>query len=238
MIIKAKITNGNIKLGNMGSFSKLYGDDSYIVTINGHDYHIKGSCGKHCVGCKGACYVPKSYRYPSVVKRHAVNSIAFRDDLETAFADLAAQLARKRKPFEIVRINQSGELESELEFLQWCGIAGCNRDTNFYVYTKAYECVEAAILADIVPQNLTVLVSIWHDQGIEFYRKVKDSNRVKAFVYMDGYDYSKKDLHIETMCEAYRKNAKGKMTLNKKLTCSVCRKCIDGKAKVIGCLDH
>lgn len=232
-----KIVGGNIKLGNMGSWSKLMGNDDYTVTINGHEYTLKGSCGGYCEGCKGACYVRKSYRYPSVIKRHALNSKAFNEDLEQAFEQLRGQLERKRKPFTIIRINQSGELESKEEFMHWCKTASMNPNTTFYVYTKAFDIIEESL--ELVPTNMYVLVSVWHEYGIDFYNKVKDNNRVKAFVYMDGFDYEAMDLHVETMCNAYKRDENtGKMVLNHNLTCDKCKKCFSDTYKVIGCLDH
>lgn len=90
MEIKAKFNKkGNIKLGyTMWSFSKLYGSRTYIVAINGETLEIVGTCGGYCEGCEGSCYVKKSYRYPSVIKGHARNTLAFRNDLDKAFMDL------------------------------------------------------------------------------------------------------------------------------------------------------
>lgn len=56
MCYQAKFNKGgNIKLGSIWSWSKLYGDGIY-------DYkgeQIQGTCVGHCAGCSGSCYVRK-----------------------------------------------------------------------------------------------------------------------------------------------------------------------------------
>lgn len=225
-MIKARFTGGNIKLGNMATFSKLKGDEDFNTCYG----TIKGTCGGFCAGCTGACYVNKSYRYPSVIKGHARNTAAFRIDIDKAFYDLDMQLTRKRRPFEIIRINQSGELESRTEFLKWCELATRHTESIFYIYTKAYKYVDDLI--DIMPRNLFLNISIWHEQGIEFYRKHKNAPQVKAFIYLDGYEYPE-DIKPQTTCKAYEH---GK--LNHDITCDKCRKCFNKNTKLIGCNEH
>lgn len=242
--MKAKLNRGgNIKLGQLiGTFSKLMGDDNYFIPEL--QTYVRGTCGKHCDGCKGSCYVTKSYRrYTerdtgkcSVKLGHARNTIAVRENIEQVFADLTGQIRRARKPFVIVRIHQSGELETVTEFKMWCNIAREFPNIVFYIYTKAFELVIPALLAGDVPKNLVVLMSIWHEYGIKEFDAVKHLDNVKAFVYCDGYNYTKHGLTIQTMCTAY--NEHGKM--NHAVTCDKCRKCFNSleSCKVIGCYDH
>ena len=234
MEVKARIAgNGNIKLGkSMGVWSTLMGDDTYTVKINGIETSVKGTCGHHCAGCKGNCYVKKSYRYPSVVLGHARNTLAIRN-VEKCFQDLDGQLTRKRKPFDIIRIDQSGEIENDDQFAMWVKLANNHKETNFYIYTKNYDVVIPALLAGIVPDNMTVLISIWHTFGVNEYQKVKHLENVKAFVYDDNYEYG---FTMNTYCTAY--NEKGKLDHN--ITCEKCRKCFNrlNSCKVIGCKSH
>lgn len=229
---KVKIVGGNIKLGNMGSFSKLAGDGIFR-TKSGE--FVSGSCGKHCEGCRGACYVFKSYRYPSVIENHAKNTKAFRENQKQAFADIKEQLSRKKKPFKVVRINQSGELESFIELVRWIELARDFPETSFYLYTKNYEAVKTVAKNELVtvPKNFTLLVSIWHNYGICEYNQLKKYPWVKAFVYMDGYNYEEQNINIETTCKAYDM---GK--INHNITCDKCKKCFDSQFKVIGCKEH
>ena len=227
--------SGNIKLGNSTwTFSKLAGNTEFTSVYG----TCTGSCGKYCSGCwhRGGCYVWKSYRYPSVVKGHMRNTIAFRNDLDAAFENLAKQLDRARnKPF-MVRINQAGELETAAEFSHWCDIASKNPGVNFWLYTKAFDIAIPALLAGKVPENVTVLVSIWHEYGVEEYNSVKHLSNVKAFVYMDGFNYSDLGIQVTTTCKAY--NEAGK--LDHDVTCDKCKKCFNRlvSCKVIGCNAH
>ena len=153
---------------------------------------------------------------------------------------------RKRIPFEQIRLNQSGEIENKEQFEMFCRLAAIHSESEFYIYTKAYEIAVPALLAGIVPKNLTVLISIWHEFGIEEYKKVAHLENVKAFVYVDhnkdvvnGWtinDYKKLGIIITTMCGAY--DIHGKM--NHDITCEKCKKCFNrlNSCKVIGCLAH
>ncbi len=232
---KAKIASGgNIKLGaSMGTWSKLMGDDEYhIEKLN---MTVCGSCGKHCIGCKKDCYVKASYRYGSVIYGHAIRTIAMRDYLDDLAIQLARQLDRKKKPFEIIRINQSGEIETEKELNMWVSLARDHSETEFYLYTKAFDIVIPYLLKTDLPKNITVLISIWHEYGIAEFNMVKHLPNVKAFVYLDGFDYEAHGIEIQTKCKAYD----GKK-LNHDLTCDKCKKCFDRCPwhQIIGCDAH
>lgn len=250
MVATAEIVSGgNIKLGEtIGTWSTLFGDKVYDTPFG----KVKGTCGEHCKYCgvsingkQPSCYVRKSYRYGSVIQRHAANTIAIRTDVKKCFEDLHGQLTRKRKKFVYVRIDQSGELETTEQFKGWEWLSDNHQETTFYIYTKAYEIVVPELLAGNVPDNLVVLISIWHEQGIEAYNKVKHLTNVKAFVYMDknknadGWwyeEYAAHGVEIQTICKAY--DEKGKMNHN--ITCDKCKKCIACRknTKIVGCFDH
>lgn len=223
--------NGNTKLGNMGSFSKLYGNKTYW--INDLNMAVKGTCGNYCAGCEKECYVRKSYRHGSVMLNHARNTVSMRENTKQSFKDMDLQMSRKRKPFEIVRIHQSGEFEKAEEVDGWSDLARKHPETKFYVYTKAYDLVVPKLLDGTIPSNLTVLISIWHSYGMSEYEMVKSLPNVKAFVVDDGYDYG---LEFDTRCMAY--DSKGK--LNHNITCDKCKKCFNRgkKSKVIACYEH
>lgn len=230
---KIKFVGGNIKLGNMGSFSKLFGNDTFVTPYG----DVTGTCGTHCEGCKEKCYVRKSYRYGSVIKNHAKNTLAFRTDLKRAFMDLHMQLTRKRKPFDVIRINQSGEIETTEELMSWIDLAKQHKESHFYIYTKNYFAVFetiAAVGAENMPDNFTILISVWHEIGINEYKVLSGYSFIKAFVYLDGFDYSKYDIIPDTGCFAY--DDKGKLDHN--ITCDKCCKCFNRVHKVIGCNAH
>ena len=235
--------NGNIKLGTTGySFSKLAGNTEF--TIEGEK--IVGSCGRHCAGCwteaikagrRPACYVAKSYRHPSVKIGHARNTKMFRQDIEKAFEILNKTIDRAKNKPVFVRINQSGELETVKEFLSWCDMARKNPDIKFWLYTKAFDIVSFALDRNLVPDNMTILFSIWHEYGINEFLKYSERENVKAFVYDDKtFNYAAHNINITTYCHAYDENGK----LNHAVTCDKCQKCFNRilSCKVIGCFDH
>lgn len=234
-------SGGNIKLGSsIGTISKLAGNHDYLVWDD-RDFpeHITGSCGEFCKECgnRSGCYVFKSYRYGSVIKGHARTTAALREDIGKAFIEMDKQLSRKRKPFSVVRINQSGELESEKELLWYMWLSRRHPDTKFFFYTKAFKYLFSAldvITEKGIPENMTILISIWHEYGIQEYEKLKDIPGIKAFVYMDNFDYQYYGIKPETFCPAYDES--GKMDHN--MTCDKCRKCFDRKCKIIGTYPH
>ena len=227
------VAGGNTKLGkSVLTFSKLYGDELFY--IRGLGIFVKGSCGGYCIGCKNSCYVKKSYRYDSVMLCHAVNTLAIRESIAKAFDDLDAQLTRKRNKAEIVRIHQSGELESLAELIAWLDLARKHPETVFYLYSKAYDFIEYVVEHDLIPSNIIILVSIWHEFGIDCYLKTGHNPQIKAFILIDGFDYISFGIEVETMCFAYDRNGK----MNHDITCDLCKKCFNKTTKTIGCFEH
>lgn len=235
------VKNGNIKIGNtMWSWNKLAG--------KGEIAGCKGTCGEHCHGCyneedprKSPCYVFKSYNiygwdHSSVVKGHVRNTKVMRENIEKAFNDIRLQLKRAKKKPSAVRIHAAGELETAHELRGWIETSKMTPDIPFYIYTKAYEVLDevlSSMNANEMPKNFFINVSIWHENGIDIYNKWKHLDNIRAFVYDDGYDYSKL-LDINCYCPAYDKNGK----LSHELTCDRCKICFQKKAKVCGCYSH
>ena len=229
-------TSGNRKLGKgVASFSKPYSNGVVSSDTYGS---ILGSCGEICAvcGCANECYVRHSYWQPSVRDNHVRNEIVFRDDIDWAFEKMAEYLRRKKKPFAIVRIDQSGEIETEEELIHWINLAYQFSVTDFYVYTKNFKVLDAVLekYGLNLPKNFTILISIWHESGIGVFKRWCHLPNIKAFVYDDGFDYEAHGIHIETWCMAYDK--KGHM--NHAITCDICKKCFSGVWKVIGCYPH
>jgi len=230
--------NGNTKVGAMWTFSKLYGNEEfYFPELDDNGGYITGTCGGNCAACMPDCYVAKSYRNDSVSYGHMKNTVAMRRDPMQAARDLSAQIDRAKKKPAICRIDQSGELETFDELTALCWLAEQHKDIQFYVYSKAFELLTPALLSGMVPENLTVLISVWHEYGIEVYNLVKHLPNVKAFVYDDRkFDYAAAGLEIQTYCKAYDESGK----MDHSITCDICRKCFNrlNSCKVIGCYDH
>lgn len=252
MIVDARwYYGGNIKVGNIATLSKLMGDGDYTTEKYGV---VKGSCPTECCehcghsvdGKRPPCYVAKSYRYTNVIESHARNTLSIRNNTELAYQQLSDSMKRKRKKPVAGRYDQSGEIMNMADLLGMCMVAKENDYMPFYVYSKRYDIIIPALLAGLVPKNLTVLISIWHEQGIKEYLSVAHLPNVKAFVYCDknkdpknGWgieEYALHGINIQTFCMAY--DMKGKM--NHKVTCDKCKKCFNRScnAKVIGCWDH
>lgn len=257
--------SGNMKLGHLWSFSKLMGEDVYVLEFeNGVKLTVQGSCAGCCESCgvwiidedgtkhRPPCYVAKSMRYKTVIASHAINTHNMRTNPEACFEDARGQLTRARNKPAAVRIDQSGELETLEELNGWAGLAEAFPFIPFYVYTKRLDMVGPWLLAreaaGTLPENLVVLVSVWHEYGLEWFARLRHLKNVKAFVYMDpnkpngwGADeYERHGLHIQTTCAAYKPDSKGRMKLNHDITCEACKKCflLADWCQVIGCLDH
>lgn len=246
-LIYAKFNFGNIKVGNIATWSTLASDQSFETkygTISGTCNGCCEHCGHSVDGKRPPCYVFKSYRYPSVINGHARNTIALRQFPDETRDQLINQLARRKKDYAAIRIDQSGEMENDGQHEIMCDVVRSDENHKGYIYTKKYDIVRRNLKKGVIPKNFTHLLSVWHDQGIAEYNSMKSDERIKAFVYMDknadsvngwdASDYEAHGIHIDTMCMAYGKDGK----MNHAITCDKCRKCFDSRYKVIGTWAH
>lgn len=264
ILVKAKIkkgtSNDNIKLGEMGSWAMLFGNCNWYIPEL--DVTVRGTCGEHCKGCFdpenprcSACYVAKSYyKYTNrnedgtvgniltnkccVKLGHAYRTIAmtmFREDL---LLSLDKQLTDSKKKFEVVRINESGELTCYEDLNLWSELARRHPETIFYIYTKNYKVIRKALINGIVPSNLFINISIWHKSGIKEYMEMKDHPQIRAFCLIDNKwtkeRYYSKGIEITSMCGAYDETGK----MNHAVTCDKCKKCFSSNNKCVGCFEH
>lgn len=221
----------NRKLGNrIASWSTLMGD--YVYNMPSPFKGITGTCGACCAGCKQKCYVRHSYFQPSVILAHAINTWGLRNEPWKVREDIATQLAKGK--IDIVRINQSGEVEDVFQFAMWCELARRFPEVKFYIYTKNYSVARAFLIGNQVPSNFTVNYSIWHDYGVKEYREVQGHPNVKAFIYDDGYPIS---LKVDAICPAYKRFG-DKVKLDHNITCEKCKLCFASNMHVISCIDH
>ena len=232
---------GNTKVGKMLTWNKLAGNTK--LGAEG----CQGTCGSNCSGCwnadnwkKSSCYVAKSYyRYPqTVIPAHVRNTLAMRTDMTGTFDALDKQLTRAKIKLP-VRLHSSGELESVEELRGWCELAKKHTDRPFYVYTKAYDVVNGLLGSGYeLPENMWINISIWHEKGIECYKKWGHLANIRAFVYDDKYDYASHGIETKVHCPAYTKEGK----MDHSQTCDVCGWCYGKNAgktnKVIACYDH
>lgn len=234
--------DGNIKLGNIAEWATTQGDEEMEINYNGFHAMVKGTCEGRCDGCKKACYVNKATnRYQSVRYGYAINTLLMRENIEKLYTMLRNQIARAKKPFEIIRIHVSGEFEQGVnglnEWKMFERLASDFPNITFYTYTKAYEIAIPRLLAGNVPSNMIVNISVWENQGIKEFDTVKHLPNVKAYVYYDRknrFDYLGNGIKFDAWCKAY--DIHGKMDHD--ITCDKCRKCFDNHSKCIGCFDH
>lgn len=230
----------NIKLGNIGSISKLMGDENWYIPQLGMS--VKGTCGKYCKGCKGNCYVAKNYtswRSYTVMYGHALTTLEIRNDLWGTMRKMDGIIKRKRNPFSCIRINQSGELENVEEVNGYIWLAQRNPNTKFYLYTKNFDDIREAVINNAIPKNLFINISVWGTQGITEYKEFSEkSEQIRAFVYVDDkYNvdwYAENGLEVKWFCGAY--DRKGKM--NHAVTCDKCKLCYSRRHKTLGCYSH
>lgn len=258
---KAKIKDGtsadNIKLGEMGSWAELFGSCEWVIPEL-DNIKVKGTCAGHCEGCfnpshpeKSPCYVTNSYRMYtkrnedgtvgnivtnecSVKLGHAYRTLAmtmYRDEL---LVRLDSQLTMKRKRFEVIRINESGELTCKDDYYLWAELARRHPETTFYLYTKNYDVVSKVD----IPKNLYINISVWHESGVKEYLELKDNPQIRAFVLIDDKytieKYKELGLEVTSMCPAYDSNGK----MNHEVTCDKCKKCYSQRDRCCGCYEH
>ena len=218
----------NIKLGEgVASWSTLKGSE--LLYIPRLEKRVRGTC-KDCDYCTKDCYVNKSYhRYPkTALYGHAVNTIGLRNCPSKVFADLHRQLSSTKR-FNIVRINQSGDIENLQELEMWVSLALLHPNFTFYLYTKRFNMAVEFIENNPLPANFHINFSISHEPRINEYFTVASNPNVHAFVYDDGETYIDATDH----CRAY---LNGK--LNHSITCERCKKCYRPGSKVIYCTSH
>jgi hypothetical protein len=161
--------------------------------------------------------------------------MVMRENPAEAFTALNGQLERARNKPEFVRIHVSGEFESETEFVMWDAMAALHPDVTFYVYSKAYDILGECFERYSIQSNLVVNVSVWHDYGVEFFKRWQHLPNVRAFVYDDGFDYESVGIVADSHCPAYDRDG----NTVEGVTCAKCRMCAGKRArKVTFCPAH
>ena len=241
------IKKNDIKLGFSWVFNKLAGNSEYNLVDSddpSKNVIVKGSCSSD-VPCwspvndgklhENLCYCGKMYNRfkANCICSHAVNTLWTRYSYRLIELEniLGGQLARAKKSV-MVRIHQSGELESVSELSMWNDLATLNPRHSFGIYTKRVD-----IIRDFVKNyggfapNFAVNISVWGSANMQFAKEFVFMGLGNAFVvnpvagYLDGTKH--------TNCPAYRD---GKLI--HEIPCEKCRKCYRNTNSFIECEQH
>lgn len=206
------ISGGNAKLGRGVYNISLLPSDKPLALKNGTQLtNISGTCGGCCDNCKGSCYAVKqaTFHHNSCIKAWGENTLLarhkltqFKEELQTFFDENIVGA---------FRWHTSGEIPSRDYLDMMIETALNNPLIQFYVYTKRYEWIEEK--ADIIPNNLHVTVSIWHNN-------YKNPCGFHEFIYDDGTENLENVFH----CPAVDKD--GHET---GVTCAKCKRCMVAK---------
>lgn len=212
-----------------------YPTDDYIHYSDGSLVaDIKGTCGcVNCDGCKGPCYAVSMIKRFTTAREHRIaNTLQLRQDINQHFEDIRTRILEDK--IKIIRYTDSGEIETYLQFVKLVNLALGLPSVKFYLYTKNYTVLrEFFSEGKEIPNNMTVLISIWEDLGEKEYMEFRHHRNIKAFAIHPS------TVKTNVMCPAYIKDEKtGRIKLNKEMTCAKCKLCFDSKAAVIGCLEH
>lgn len=129
------LKEGNDKTGKaVYTFSVLPGTGEFIITINGTDYIIKGTCCCDCIGCYA-----KTGRYncDNVIHSMAVNTFLVNNYIDFVRNAIMAQLECIGRGE--VRIHAAGDFNTvnpEEYANMWYEIAKKNNTFRFWTYTK------------------------------------------------------------------------------------------------------
>lgn len=222
-------SHDNGKLGDILGISYL--------PMDGLDYlksgllltDVPGTC-KNCEECSRKCYARSSNkRFEKVTIRNVSNTLQLRNDIDQHFTDIENYIVTHN--VKIVRYTESGEIESLKQFEKLVNLAQKLHNVLFYLYTKNYDVLRDFFATSVLPNNMTVLVSVWGKVGVNEWNEFKQYHNVKCFAVNS-------DLQPRVFCPAYTKGKNGKARLNPEMTCKKCGLCYRSKASVIGCLEH
>ena len=117
-------------------------------------------CPKGIPCAEGGCYALKSLRlYPKTRKAWAKNARIAKTNPRSYFSQISNSIA-DRKP-RYFRWHVAGDILNVDYLRQMCRIAAHNPRTQFLVFTKAFDIVNAYENREALPRNLVVIFSAW-----------------------------------------------------------------------------
>lgn len=197
-----------------------------------------GTCGAvDCSGCArhGVCYAIDSHtRFTHKTINNVENTLQLRSNMGAHFDDIYR--AAIDNDVDTIRYTESGEIENYEQFEHVIALAKRVPGKELYLYTKNYGVLDTFFGAGYeLPDNVTVLVSIWENTGVDAYERYKHHAGIKAFVVDND------NIKADAQCPAYVTDSDGAVVMNKApaARCGNCRLCTRARAaKVIRCLNH
>lgn len=125
------------------------------------------------LACRAVCYAKQgTYRFPNVINARMHNlTLSTRPDFAALIiADLAGMVVKSRKcrkPYNVVRLHDSGDFYSQEYLNAWATVAAAYPHVVFYAYTKSVHLDYSAI-----PDNLRITQSLGgrHDNLVQLNR--------------------------------------------------------------------
>lgn len=205
-----------------------------------------GTLVSDCIGtCKNVdcstcgrcnvCYAIDSYiQYPAVTKNRVENTMQLREDIDKHFEDIYNTIIRHK--IQILRYTESGEIEDYRHFEYLIRLTNRLPKVQVYAYTKNYEVLREYFSRGLeLPENLTILVSVWGEQGIKEYQEFSSHKNIKCFAVNSNMKY-------DAICPAFKQDKNGRVyrVHTDAVKCGNCGLCT-GKApnvRVIKCIEH
>jgi hypothetical protein len=156
-VLKAKWVEGNAKLlkSSKGKYRVL----GFGIPAD-HNFKSGGIAMNTCpqaLACKAVCYAKQGrYAMPNVIQARKHNlKLSLRPTfVKHIIADLNQMVVRSkvcRKPYNVVRLHDSGDFYSQEYLNAWATIAATFPDVIFYAYTKSLH-----LSFENVPANLRI----------------------------------------------------------------------------------
>ena len=150
------ISGGNMKVGNVPNVS--------LPPVK--------TCGNNCKLCIHKCYDIKAcMQYENVMNARSRNYSILMRNYDLYWKQLREKLSRMKTKY--FRFHVGGDIISELYFSDMVKTARMFPHIRFWTYTKQLEYVNAFIeknggtLAKAVPDNLSVMASVWAGNPID-----------------------------------------------------------------------
>lgn len=207
------VSTGNKKIGNgIYNISLLPGNKPLRKKDGTLLSNIPGTCGGCCKNCENACYARNyvSRYHNTCVPTYQDNTLLAIHDPARYWNEIQAYI--NNGIVSVFRFHVAGEIPNEDYLIRLIDLAYVNADVKFCIYTKRFAWIEK--YQNDIPENLHVLVSIWH-------KNYSNPYHFAEFIYDDGTEPKLAEI---PHCPAVDKNG-----FETGITCAKCKRCINAK---------